>query len=232
VFRKADAITATSNNLGNIIKEYAPRKEIHVIPFGIDTELFSPLPKKTGQPFTIGMTKSLKPIYGIDYLIKALPQLIAKIPDLRVLLIGEGEQKQHLKELAKELSVENIVHFEGSVPHKSIPRYLSMMDIFVMPSLSESFGVSALEAQAMKVPVVATNIGGIPEVVKDGISGLLVKPKDSKELASAIIKLLGNDALRKYMGENGRKFVIEKYEWERNAEEMEELYESLARKAW
>ena len=109
----------------------------------------------------------------------------------------------------------------------SLPEYIGKMDIFVMPSLSESFGVSALEAESMEIPVVATNVGGIPEVVVNEVTGLLVKPNNHWALANAIIKLLSNNDLRTKMGKNGRKLVIEKYNWQENMEKIEKIYKSL-----
>jgi len=98
------------------------------------------------------------------------------------------------------------------------------MDIFAMPSIHEEFGVSAVEAQAMEVPVVATRVGGIPEVVEDGMTGVLVEPRNVEQLAQAIIRLLENPELRLEMGRKGREYVLAHYQWDENATEMEKIY--------
>jgi glycosyltransferase involved in cell wall biosynthesis len=103
------------------------------------------------------------------------------------------------------------------------------MNIFVMPSVyeSETFGIAAIEAQAMGVPVIATKVGGIPEAVKDGITGILVPPRDPKSIAEAILKLISDKSLMESMSCEGPRFVAENFDWQKNAGRVEELYESL-----
>lgn len=112
------------------------------------------------------------------------------------------------------------------IHHNKIPEYLSSIDIFAMPSVfrSETFGVSAIEAQAMGIPVVASRVGGVPEAVIDGITGLLVKPGDPMALAEALERLILDPELRKKMGIKGREFVESKYNWSNNLEQMIKVY--------
>ncbi len=230
VLKRADFVTCTSEFLYNTLKEFTPLNKVKIVPFGVDCERFKPMPKneaKSGK--TIGIIKALQPIYGIEYLIQAVPFIVKEFKDLKVLIVGGGNQEPYNK-LARETDVENFIQFAGKVQNKDVPEYLAQMDVFVMPSLSESFGVAALEAQAMEVPVVASRVGGIPEVVRDGLTGLLVESKNPKAIADAVIKLLSNDSLRQQMGKHGREHVKKNYNWGPNMEEREKVYRELIEK--
>jgi glycosyltransferase involved in cell wall biosynthesis len=116
------------------------------------------------------------------------------------------------------------VRFLGEVPHEQVPEVLQQLDIFAMPSTYEGFGVAALEAEAMEMPVVASRIHGIPDVVVDGETGLLVPPRDRQALAAALERLATDADLRRRLGQAGRAFVAEQYSWEENTAQMEALY--------
>ena len=233
VLKHATVITATTEFLAKETKNYSPTgKEIRVIPFGVDLEKFDPLkyPKRTGdEPFRVGFLKHLRKKYGPDTLITATKILRDRGFNIRTILAGEGDEEDDLRKLAKEIGVGRIVDFVGRIPHEDVPPFLASLDVFVMPSRweSETFGVAAVEAQAMEIPVVATLVGGIPEAVKDGVTGFLV-PKDSPEaVADAVGKLLGDANLRKKMGGAGREFVLKNYNWRENAGRMEKIYREL-----
>jgi len=115
----------------------------------------------------------------------------------------------------------------GAIEHRQVPELLRNVDIFVMPSIREEFGVAAVEAQAMEIPVISTRVGGVPEVVLDGETGILVEPGDSEQLAQAILALIENPALRRQMGKRGREHVLANYRWEDNAALMENLYQRI-----
>ena len=135
---------------------------------------------------------------------------------------------EELQEMVTRLGLLERVRFVGYVPHAQMPVFLESTDIFAVPSsASESFGVAALEASAMEVPVVATRSGGVPEVVVDGTTGILVKPRDASALAEALGALVEGAALRVQMGQAGRRDVLSRYRWEKNAARMAGLYEDL-----
>lgn len=225
--KKADAFTCTSRYLYSATLKYAPRAaRSETIAFGIDTGLFQPTVKRAGSVKVLGTLKHLSRICGVEYLLRALPDILKRQMDVKVLIAGGGEQKEY-RALAKTLGIEGVVEFLGDIPHSAVPDYLGKLDIFVQPSLSESFGVAILEAQAMEIPVVASNVGGIPEVVENGETGLLVEARDSGALAEAILRLLGDEALCHRMGAKGRAFVEESYTWAANADRMEALYLEL-----
>jgi len=179
------------------------------------------------------VAKLLRPKYGIDILIKAFKILTKKYNSVELHIIGDGEQRKELENLASDLNISSKVKFWGYVKNEDLPSKLSMMDIFAMPSIreSESFGVAAVEASAMGLPVVASNIGGIPEVVLNGKTGFLVKPGDVDELAKYLEILVINENLRKKMGDAGRRFVEEKYDWQKNVSDMEEIYKMVIQRS-
>jgi len=227
VFRQAQVITATSRFLANVARRYTD-KEVHVVPFGVDCEVFRPSGRiNMTSTVTLGFVKYLKAKYGLEYLIRAMEMIVRQYPQTRLLVAGSGELRSQLEALTEQLGLTRNISFLGAIDHQRVPDLLKNVDIFVMPSISEGFGVAAVEAQAMEIPVVATKVGGIPEVVLDGETGLLVELGNSEQLAQAILTLIENPTLRKQMGERGRRHVLANYRWEDNAALMDDLYKSV-----
>ena len=224
VFRQAQVITATSHFLADVTRRYTD-KEVHVVPFGVDCEVFRPTGRSDMTSIvTLGFVKYLKTKYGPEYLVQAMEMIVRQYPHTKLLMAGSGELRSQLGALTEQLGLTRSISFLGAVEHHQVPELLKNVDIFVMPSIREEFGVSAVEAQAMEIPVVATRVGGIPEVVLDGETGILVEPGNSEQLAQAILTLVENPALRRQMGERGREHILANYRWEDNAALMEELY--------
>jgi glycosyltransferase involved in cell wall biosynthesis len=168
----------------------------------------------------IGCVATLVPHKGHRYLLEAFK----KIENAYLLLIGNGPIKTDLDRVVFELGISNRVIFTGS--QIDVTPYMQVMDIVVLPSSEvEGLGISLIEAMALAKPVVATNIGGIPEVVDDGYTGLLVKPKDSDALTKAINTLLNAPDLAQKMGINGRKKYQELFTLKYMIKRMEEMYE-------
>jgi len=218
VFRKADKILSTSNIMAKETNLYT-QKEIAVTPFGVDTEKFQPGITNNvflGKSIVIGTVKALEKKYGMKYLLKSFSIIKLKHPELiiELLIVGGGTEEKQLKELAKQLGIESDTTFTGKISPTEVNKYHSQLSIAVFPSIydSESFGVAVLEASACQVPVIASRIGGLTEVVQDGITGILVPPRDEVALAEAIEKLVLDKSLRKRMGQAGRIFVKQKYE--------------------
>ena len=225
---RAAKITATSQFLASrtagLTNESNP---IHVIPFGVDCQMFKPVSKDVSRQHNnirISFIKHLNPKYGPDYLVKSMALILAKHKNAELIMAGAGEMRNGLIQLAKSLSIADQINFIGPIPHQHVPLLLRQTDIFAMPSNSESFGVAAVEAQAMGIPVVATNVGGIPEVVIHGVTGILVDPKNEQQLADAIMTLIENPELRMKIGKAGRQHVLDKYDWNANVTAMEKLY--------
>lgn len=210
---------------------------IEVTPFGVDINLFKPNQNREEKDtVTIGIVKRLEEIYGIEYLIRATAVLINQLKKnqlneiaekIRLLIVGEGSLLYKLQNIARDSGISHITTFVGAVLNTKVPEYLNKMDIFCVPSLQESFGVAAVEASACELPVIVSNVGGLPEVVKDGETGFIVESKDIQQLVARLHDLVINPELRMRLGKNGREFVNSLYNWEENVERMEKIYENL-----
>lgn len=227
VLRKADAITATSRFLRSTTLALCSKAadRLSVIPFGVDIP-DQILPLSDG-PLRLCCLKSHKPIYGLDTLVRSMAQVVKSIPDARLTLAGHGPQTSELKDLAHRLKLDEQIDFCGLLDAAGVRELLGRSHLMVMPSLREAFGVAALEASACGRVVIATDAGGIPEVVHHGETGLLVPPGDAAALAETIIKL-GHDRTALYrMGEAGPGFVSANYTWSKSLDAMTALYEKL-----
>ncbi|MEX2158067.1 MAG: glycosyltransferase [Dehalococcoidia bacterium] len=228
----ADHVTATGLSLASATLRYTPReKPVTVVPFGVDLEQFQPPARdavRDGE-VVIGSVGRLSIEKGLDVLLDAAARLQQNGVSVRTVLAGDGPLRAKLEAQAQRLGIASQVEFRGEVPHDAVPGVLAELDIFVMPSKAEGFGVAALEASAMELPVVASRVHGIPDVVRDGRTGLLVPPANADALASAIARLAGDRALRQEMGRAGRAFVQERYRWQDNVAQMERLYQHLLR---
>lgn len=226
--RSARYITATSRFLLESTVSFAPdvMDKIEVVPFGVS------LPEESMHkeynddkgPITIVFAKAYLPNYGPDIVLEAFARAYRESKQLRLVMMGGGKMHRQLQRMAESLKIAAVVTIDGRVEPEEAGRKVGQGDIFVMPSYSESFGVAAVEAASYGLPVIASNIGGIPEVVEDGITGLLIPPGDEEKLAQAILRLAGDSECRRSMGEAGRRMVSEKYDIERCLDKMETVY--------
>jgi glycosyltransferase involved in cell wall biosynthesis len=204
---------------------------VKIIPFGIQCNKFVPA-KMAGvmnNQIVIGAVKSMEKIYGIDLLIKAFADVKVRVPEINVqlLLIGGGSMESEYLELSQKLGIGSDVTFISKVPYAEVPQWHQKIDIFVNVSRNESFGVSVLEASSSGKPVIVSRVGGLPEVVRDGITGLIVGPENVNELSDAIIRLLRDESLRRSMGVAGRLFVEESYDFQKNVNDTLKVYDQL-----
>lgn len=230
--RSASAVASTSSVMAKEILRICPEVDnLKVTPFGVDCELFSrrEMAEDDKSIFVIGTVKSMNESYGIDVLIRAFAyaKFNLGLEHSRLLLVGSGKNSD-LKALASSLGVGGDVYFAGGVLHSEVPNYLAKLDIYLALSRSESFGVSILEASACGVPVIATRVGGLPEVVVDGETGFLVAPEDYVSAAIKIVELVSNHELRDLMGRNGRVYVEKNFSWQACANNMSSLYREVA----
>lgn len=233
----ADAIASTSYCMAEQTKSLVNhRPNIYITPFGVDLEKFRPINVK--KPFDdaaiiIGTVKTLSEKYGIEYLIRAFKIVSEKHSNLplRLLIVGDGNLEKKLKQIAKDLNIAEKTIFTGRISHEEVPTYQNMLDVSVSVSVSnsESFGVAIIEASACAKPVVVSNVGGLPEVVDDGVTGIIVPPRDPEATADAIERLILDRTLREQMGQAGRKKVEQLYAWDSNVKNMIDLYETLLR---
>ena len=225
---KADKLLSTSKAMADAAHKYT-EKPIEVTPFGVDLEFFKPSESRSlfdKNSIVIGTIKALDNEYGVEYLLKAFGILKAKFKEepLKLLIVGCGELEGYLNKLAIELNINNDTVFTGRVDYNKINEYHNMMTVEVYLSNSESFGVSVVEASACMKPVIVSNVGGLPEVVKDHETGFIVPPRNAELAAAAIEKLLFDKDLRYKMGVSGRKLVEAQYNWDNNLEQMVSVY--------
>jgi L-malate glycosyltransferase len=176
----------------------------------------------------IGIIAEIKPVKGHIYLLKAVKRLIKSIPDLKVLIIGdsiEPETRAGVEAEVSELGLKDHAVFLGRT--QEVPRLLTAIDISILPSLSEGVSNTILESMAAGVPVIATNVGGSPEVVLDGKTGLIVPPADSDALADAILRLLDNPEFATRLAAQARSMVIHHFSKENMIDNYENLYLQL-----
>lgn len=164
-------------------------------------------------------------IKGHRYFMEAAKSVLEKVPDVEFLLIGDGPLRSKYEEMARRLGVEKKVHFPGS--RSDVPIILPNLTVSVLSSTSEGLSNVILESMAAGMPVVATRVGGNPELVINGTTGYLVPPADSKALAEAILALLKNPAKARSMGVAGKKLVEKKFTVEAMVKSYEDLYQSL-----
>jgi glycosyltransferase involved in cell wall biosynthesis len=230
ILAKADAVCATSGILRDETLRLFPDLEpkINVIPFGIDLDLFKPYNRgnKPGN-IVIGTAKIFTEIYQLDMLMKIFDELAGQVEGLVLKLAGYGPDEQKLLALKNELKHGRQIEFAGHIPNDKMPEFLNSLDIFVLPSRFESFGVSALEASACGLPVVAYRVGGLSEIVQDKLTGYLVPEDNPDQLEKATKELALDKARRLEMGKAGREFAVRNFNIEKTTEKQIKLYESL-----
>ena len=229
--KRADLVTATGLALADATLRYMPEGEpVTVVPYGVDLERFSPIERQPPDAqLVVGTVGRLSMEKGLDVLLEAYALAIVDHLDMKLVIAGEGPERAKLARLAKDLDIEANVSFLGEIPHEGVPAVLATFDIFAMPSRAEGFGVAAIEAAAMGIPVVGSDVHGIPDVVDHSSTGLLVPPGDAQALARAISRLADDVELRQTMGENARTFVAERYDWRENTAQMERIYNDMVR---
>jgi glycosyltransferase involved in cell wall biosynthesis len=244
IFTRAAQVQAISDYLGAWAREMGA-SAVSVVPNGVNVALFS-APAKPGEVEEVlaGWGVTLEDVVlftssrlvkknGIDTVIRALPHL----PDnYHFVIAGDGPLEHELKALARSLKVERRVHFLGFVPHHDLPARFVASDVFVRPSRSEGMGNAFIEAFAAYTPVVATQVGGIPDFLFDpernpGIppTGLAVEPDDHQALASAVARLAEDEHLAAALASNAHALAKKKYEWDTIAGQMRECFDTVAR---
>jgi glycosyltransferase involved in cell wall biosynthesis len=228
VCRRYDLIIAVSEAVKKYLvsHRFAESNEVVVMPNGIDLSYWLGLKKKhkietANRHPVIGTVGSLVAPKGQKYLIQAFAQFTKKYPLARLEIIGDGPERQNLQTLVSEMMLSKNVSFLGS--QKDVAPIVSKWDIFVLPSVSETFGIVILEAMALGLPVVATKVGGIPDIIDNGKNGLLVESKDSIALCRAMEKILDHPALAAELKRNGEKRIAD-FDIKKIVENIENIY--------
>jgi glycosyltransferase involved in cell wall biosynthesis len=234
----ADHIASTSKSMALQVRKLLNDefREITVTPFGVDVNKFSPngcrMDLGKGR-FIIGIAKKLTYNYGIDVLIQAFKLFLEwwnqfgdvdKKPYL--VICGEGPDKNEFVKMASDIGVDDSTRFVGYVPNGDLPAYLRAMDVVCLPSLNESFGVSAIEAMACGVPTITSDADGFVEVIDNKSTGCIVPKGDAVILSQALIKIYEDNDLRVCLGKNARDHVLAEYSWSSNVIMLENLLQS------
>lgn len=226
--RVADAVVCNSEDTRACLlaqdETLVPTERIHVIPNGFDTAAFDALPAEASFPApddtpTVGTAGRLTEQKAQHHLIEAAALLKERGRALRVLIAGTGELETELKALVRERSVEDMVSFTGFVD--DLKGFYASLDVFALPSHWEGFGYVLAEAMAMELSVVAFAAGSIPEVVADGVTGLLAAPFDTDEFTDKLEQLLDDAALRRSLGRAGRQRLLERFDAARTMDAFE-----------
>ncbi|MHB8100643.1 MAG: glycosyltransferase [Methanosarcina sp.] len=232
----ADKVLSVSEDLKlHIVNLGINENNVIVVPNGVDTEKFKPAGKENARKLLnlpldkniILFVGALRSIKGVDYLIEAAKNFVDSNTELYLVGRDDGLKKS-LKKMAQDFKITDFIKFIGPVNHEDIPLWVSASDILVLPSLSEGRPNVVLEALACEVPVVATDVGGIPELIINGETGYLVPAKNPLELSEKVNKLLGDENQREKMGKFGRKSIIQRgLTWEAHAKKTVDIYSKL-----
>ncbi len=226
IIKYPTAVCSTSQAMKKIAIKDFHRMDIDVIPFGIDLDLFYPK-NRFKEKFIVGTIKSIENYNGIDCLIDSANIVINDFKkDISFIIVGSGSLKKDMEEKVKTLNLGDKIKFLGFVDHGSVRKYYEMLSIFVAVSTRESFGVSVLEAAALEIPSITSNIGGLTEVNLHNKTGIVIEPDRPLQLAKSIIKLYEDSKMRKNLGVNARKMVIEKFNWDESIKKMLKVYKN------
>lgn len=223
--KNASGVIALSEDMKKEMNKICNRDDISVLPNGIELNKFKGISEKKlfkKKEKTIIFVGSLRPVKGVKYLIKAM-NTINKETDTNLIIVGDGIDKEGLKTLVEELNLQDCIHFVGKIPNEDVPRYMAQADIFALPSLSEGFPVVVVEAMASGLPIVTTNVRGLPEIIKNGENGFVVEPQNSEHMAEKILLLLKDEQLYRKISENN-KVKAEEYSWDKISGELEKKY--------
>ena len=231
VLKNADAVIALTADMKAEMCKICSRG-IDVIPNGVDLERYEALPSKVAIRAELGLDDddriavfvgTLRPVKGVKYLIEAMSIIKHRCATARLLLVGDGEERQSIEGMVKELNLEDTVTFLGRMSNDKVPKHMAASDVFVLPSLSEGFPVTVLEAMATGLPVVASRVRGLPEIIEDGRNGFLVEPKRPDQIADRVLVLLADSGLRQEVAAINRE-KARQYSWENTVEQVEAVY--------
>ncbi len=226
---RAPHLFSTSRAMADEATKYT-NKEFVITPFGVDTELFSPEKRdRIDTDFVVGTVKALAAQYGIDCLLRAAAIVRGEhreIP-LKLRIAGKGPAETKLKMLSKELEIEELVTWLGFISQEQAAIEWANMDLAVIVSRKESFGVSAMEAQSCACPVIVSDVPGLMEATSPGTTSVVVPKDNDQVLANTIYMLYSDPERRRNMGKRGREFVVKTYDYHRCFEKIEKHFEKI-----
>ena len=223
----ATYLFSTSRVMAKEANKYTCKK-IEITPFGVDMELFNPQKRsrKKDNQFIVGTVKTMSDNYGINTIIEATNNIRQRRPDIPILvrLAGDGPQLDHYRNIVREYNLTDTVTFLGQISQNEAAVEWANMDVAVIPSLQESFGVAAIEAQASGVPVIVSKAPGLLETTKPGITSIVVDAKDVQAITQSICDLYDNKTLHKNMSAKAIEFARNQYDLDVCFKNIERLY--------
>jgi len=230
IYNRCTRISTVSNFLKNRIVEMLgiSEKKIDVFPMPFDSAKFNILDGLVREKGYLVAGGRLNYRKGYDFLIRACSLLKEKGYNFRLDIIGDGPERQKLSNLIEELGLAERVKILGFIPHSETISYYRKAEIFVLPAIKEGFGLVFVEALASGTPVISADSGGVPDIIQDGITGLLVPPENAEQLAQAIAKLLDHPELAAQMAMAGNQFIATRFSPFAIAEQLAKLYDSIA----
>lgn len=226
LLRQPDIILAPSVEIRDVAVRLAKGIEAYAMVNAVDVQRFKPVEAKIDAENAeniIIVPRRLFEKNGVEFAVRAMPIVTREI-DAHLYLIGDGPMKEKLEGIVEELDITNIVHFLGKIPNVDMPAYLSSADLIVIPSLMEATSVAGLESMACERPIVASNVGGLPEIVTNE-TGRLAEPGNYNDLAHKIIEVLNmTEEEKNKMGATARKAVVERWSTDSLAEQVEAFY--------
>ena len=223
-FRNASKVQAISQSLSEWAKLAGYKKNVAVVPNGVDVAKFRNQIRTTKYDVILITTSRLVEKNAVGDIINSLSYISDNV---KLHILGTGPLENKLKKFVRKEGLESRVKFVGFVSQDNIPKHLRKADIFVRPSLSEGQGISFIEAMAAGLPVIATPVGGIPDFLKDGETGLFCNVADPKSIADKVRVLAGNPELRYHIIKNAFQMVKSKYDWSIVAEDMKQIFQNL-----
>lgn len=238
--RRTATFNSNSIAISESVKKYMTVKEkyrsenIVLLHNAVDLSMFNSTNRvgSSGMTngFVIGSIGRLHPSKGYETLLRSIPCVKQRFPGVKLIIVGTGREKDNLERLSAQLGVSSEVDFLGAKRPSEIPRLLKTLDLFVLASNWEGFGLAAVEAMASGLPVVATDVGGLSEIVEDGRTGFLVPPGEPRMLAEKVVHLLQNPDLRRQMGKRGRIRARALFSLEDMIKKLEAMYRDLLRR--
>lgn len=224
---QADLVTVDSIDLKSaVLKLESKTKNIELVIFGVDTTLFKPADKSVGQKMILS-NRRLEPIYNIENIIRAASLMKREFPDIQLIILGDGSEKENLKQLSNSLGLQSNVEFRGEVKHEDLVSYLQAADVYISIPLSDGTSVSLLEAMACEKPVVVSDLPSNQEWVQQDINGKLVLPESVDVLARSTLELLRDPNSAQTMGKKNRQIILDRAEFNSQMRLMEKLYTEL-----
>lgn len=235
ILNQVDLIYGVSHDINeHIIEDFRiPEEKIKYLPFGIDTKMFSPSEntrKFDEDHFVIFSNRGFYPVYDMPTLVEGFERAYSVNNNLRLYLKGDGPELPKIKDLVKSKNISDVVTFLRRTEYSQVPVDLNKSDIFVTTAVSDGTPVSLLETMSTETPVIATNIGGVPEWITDGETGILIPPGDPIGLSENILLLAEDEYMRKRLGKKARETVLERGDWWKLMAEAESDYRTLIEK--